>query len=323
MPRYAVGIDLGGTFIKAGVVDEEGRVTGRTRVETNVAGGRDEVVGRIARAAGEAQANAGVPTEQITGVGLGSPGIFNLAEGVVLVVPNLKCLEGEPLRALVAERLKPRDWSVCLENDANAAAWGEKWAGVGRSVSNLVLFTLGTGIGGGIVLDDRLWHGARDLAAELGHQTIEAEGRLCACGNHGCLEQYGSVTGLVRSLREAVESGQPCSLAQALAEGKPVTGEDIHKAAVAGDAAAREAIERTGRYLGIGATNMMHILNPEMIVFVGGLTGAGDMLLNPIRQEARRRTFPPSFEGVQIVFGELGNDAGLIGAAGLALQGED
>lgn len=320
MDQYAIGVDLGGTFIKAGVVGPLGQVRARTSIDTNAAGGRDEVVSRIVRAAEAVAAQAGLSLDDAIGIGLGSPGVMNLDEGIVITSPNLVCVEGECLPELVEERIQSGSVRVLLENDANAAAWGEKWAGVGRNVSTMVLFTLGTGIGGGLILNNEIWHGSNDVAAELGHQTVDLNGPLCGCGNRGCIEALASAPGTVRRLREAIENGKPSVLSEGLSAGREVTCKDIYEAALAGDATAREIIEETGRYLAVAATNMLHILNPEMVVFVGGMTGAGDMLLNPIREEVKRRAFAPSFEGVQIVFGSLGNDAGLIGAAGCAFK---
>ena len=320
MAECAIGIDLGGTFIKAGVVDSAGRIMAQTSLPTGVEDGAEAVIQRMGQAAEEARNAAGVAWGQVRALGIGSPGVLDLVRGVPLIVPNLRCIEGQNLPRGVAQALGLRDVPVVLENDANAAAFGEQWAGAGRDVSTLVMFTLGTGIGGGIILDGHIWHGTQGFAGELGHVAIFADGRPCPCNNRGCLEVYASAPAMIRRFREAVAAGRPSSLAEPVGREDPISGKDIYEAAVAGDVTAREAIEETGRFLGMAATNVIHILNPEMVVFAGGLTGAGDMLLNPIREEARARTFNAAFERVQIVFAELGNDAGLIGAAGWALK---
>jgi glucokinase len=318
--EHAIGIDLGGTFIKAGVVDRGGRVVSRVSVPTEVAQGTEAIIGRMAQAAQDARRLAGLGWDRVAAVGIGSPGALDLNEGVVLVSPNIACLEGRALAREVRQTLDVKQLAVTLENDANAAAYGEFWAGAGRDARALVLFTLGTGIGGGIVLDGRIWHGAHGFAGELGHMAIFADGLPCGCGNHGCVEVYASATGMVRRLVEAVRGGRPTRLAEAVRRGDAVRGRDIHEAALAGDALAREVIEETGRFLGIATTNVIHIFNPDLVLFAGGMTGAGNMLLDPIRQEARRRAFRAAFERVRLDFAKLGNDAGMIGAAGWALR---
>ena len=177
--RFAIGIDLGGTFIKGGVVDSKGRIISRVSVDTEVHKGLETVVENIASVAVRAAAKSRKKWRSIGGIGLGSPGIFDFKKGTIISSPNLKCLEGQPLARLVKKQIG-RDVAVFLENDANAAAYGEQWAGVGRRASSLVLFTLGTGIGGGVVLDGKIWHGSRGLAAELGHQTIVVDGGYTA-----------------------------------------------------------------------------------------------------------------------------------------------
>jgi len=316
MADYVIGIDLGGTFIKAGVVDKQGKSLARTSVETEVKKGHETVVTNICRAADIVRDEAGLSWHDIIGIGIGAPGTLDIKNGVVLLSPNLPCLNEMPLRQLVAEKVPV---PVVLENDANAAAWGEKWVGAGRGVNSLVMFTLGTGIGGGIILDNRIWHGANDVAAEIGHMSVFAYGVKCACGNLGCIEAYASATGMIRRMKEAIQEGKPSLLAEKVKNGEEFLAKDIHDAALQGDKTAEEIIVETGRLLGVAATNMMHILNPDMIVFSGGMINAGDMLLHPIKEEVNKRAFPASREKCQIVFAELGGDAGFIGAAGCAL----
>jgi len=312
MSEYAIGVDLGGTNIKGGVVDVNGKVIASESVKTNVEKGCEEVVHRIVQACEQVIRKSKLDWSAIRGVGIGSPGTLNLRKGIVLFSPNLPCMNGVPLLDLVRARLT--GVRCILENDANAAAYGEKWAGVGRKVQNLVLFTLGTGIGGGVIIDGEVLHGFNDVAAELGHQVVYADGRLCGCGNHGCIEAYASAPATVRRMKEAIAAGKKSILSG------DFEAADISRAAKQGDQTAREIMEETGRLLGVVATNMLHIFNPEMVVFDGGMTAAGDLLLTPIRDEVKKRAFKASQEGVQIVFGELGANAGMIGAAGCALQ---
>ena len=314
--RYAIGVDLGGTFIKAGVVDADANIIEKVSIDTEVEKGLDAVVANIARAAQQALDAAGLGWDDVVGLGLGTPGIVDFENGVLLFAPNLACLNETKLAHLVKAELK-RNVGVYLENDANAAALGEKWAADG-DVHSLVLMTLGTGIGGGIILNDAIWHGARGIGAELGHQTIFPTGEyICGCGNRGCLEAYASAPGTVRRFLAAAKRGRETSLAGRLNE---VTCKDIHEAAVAGDALAKDILTETGKILGIAVTNILNILDPQMIVFAGGMTAAGDLLLKPIIAEAERRMYGPKLEGVTVSFGKLGNDAGLIGAAGCAFN---
>ena len=320
MPRKAIGIDLGGTFIKAGAVDERGNILSRVKVPTGVEDGRDAVIGRIADAANAARKQAGLSWRGVRAVGLGSPGVFEPPRGILHHCPNLKCLVKKELARPVAEALGRPAIPVVMENDANVAAYAEAWMGAGRGADTLVLFTLGTGIGGGIVLNGEIWRGAWGTGAELGHQMLFPGGARCGCGNKGCLEAYASATALVRRLNEAVAAGRRTRLAAAVKAGRDVTARDIAMAAKAGDRACLKLMSETGQYLGIAVTNMLHILNVECVVFTGGMTAAGRLLLDPIREEARRRTIPLAFRKVKILFSRMGNDAGLLGAAGWALR---
>jgi glucokinase len=309
MDTLVIGIDLGGTNIKVGLVTAEGRVLRRRSVPTEAAGGPTAVAARICRAARECAEAAGVPVGDIKGVGAGSPGTINLAEGIVEFSPNLTGWRNIPLRALIQDDLK---LPCVLDNDANVAALAEQWVGAGRGADSLVLLTLGTGIGGGIILDGRIWHGANGVAGEIGHMCIEPEGRACPCGNRGCFERYASATGMVLSLREAVDSGSKTPLAARL---DAVTARDVTEAAAAGDAVAAQVVERTARYLGLGVSNLMHIINPRVIAFSGGVTAAGRMLMDPVVDEVNARTLEASRRDIRVCFAELPNDAGIIGAA--------
>ena len=320
MAGKAIGVDLGGTFIKAGVVDDKGKVLSRVKMPTGAAKGRNEVISRIAAAADGAREKAGLSWRNVRAVGLGSPGTFEPPHGIVHHCTNLKFLEGKELARPVAKALGKPELTVTLDNDANVAAYAESWVGAGRGLQTLVLFTLGTGIGGGIVLNGEVWRGAWAAGAELGHQILFPDGVLCECGNRGCLEAYASATGLMRRFKEAVAAGRRTRLAAQLKAGKEVTPRDMTLAAKAGDRTCRELIEETGRYLGAAVTNMLHILNVECVIFTGGMTAAGSLLLKPIREEARRRTYPLAMRGVKILFSRMGNDAGLIGAAGMVLH---
>lgn len=320
MTKRSVGVDLGGTFIKAGVVDEEGRILSRVKIDTQYARGPDAVVSRIALAASKAVERARLTWARINAVGLGAPGIFEPVTGVVSICPNMPELAGMELTGQVRERIGRKHVKVFLDNDANLAAFAEYWVGSDGDTRDLVLFTLGTGIGGGIILKGDIWRGSWGVAGEIGHMNLFPDGVRCGCGNHGCLEAYASAPALARRFREAVAAGRPSSLAPLLARRDMVTAKDIARAAADGDRTCRELIEETGRFLGVGVMNMLHILNVERVIFAGGMSAAGEMLLEPIRAEARRRTLPLAMRNVEIVFSRLGNDAGLIGAGGWAMR---
>jgi glucokinase len=320
MARRMIGIDLGGTFIKAGVVDDEGKVLSRVKKPTDTEEGRQTIIHNIAAAVVEARDQAGVPWRSICAVGLGSPGIFEQPSGIVSQSPNLPALNGQLLAPPVMKAAGHPEIPIILENDANVAAFAEAWIGCARGVGTMALMTLGTGIGGGIVLNGEIWRGFRGTAGEVGHMNLFPTGTRCGCGNRGCLEAYASAPALVRRFKKAVRDGKPTGLTARLKEGEPVTARDISDAAVAGDALCLALMEETGRFLGIGVMNLLHVLNIELVAFTGGMTAAGDLLLDAIRNEARQRTLRLAIKGVKIVFSRMGNDAGLIGAAGWALR---
>ncbi len=308
MADLVMGVDLGGTNIKAGVVSPEGEVAARCNAPTHAELGPEAVAGNICETVRRCASRAGVELASLAGIGIGSPGTIDLEAGVVLFSPNLPGWHDIPLREMVRGEL---GLPCVLDNDGNVAALAEQWRGAGRGASAVVLLTLGTGIGGGIVLDGRIWHGADGVAGEVGHMSINPDGPRCGCGNRGCLEVYGSATAMVRRMKESIAAGAETTLAEV----DELTAREIHRAAVAGDAAARENVEATGRYLAVGVSNLLHLLNPRVVAFSGGVTAAGDMLLNPLVDEVGRRTLGASRRNVRICFSKLPNDAGLLGAA--------
>lgn len=316
MTQHYVGVDLGGTNIKAGVVDERGKVAAKESVPTEGKMGRDAVVKNIGDAALAVVKKAGMKMEDVRAIGIGTPGVMDIANGIVVDAPNLPQWLNVPLEKFISDRFhRP----TVLENDANAAAWGEYWAGAGKDVDSMVMLTLGTGIGGGIILDGMLWHGHKDAAAELGHVSIDYRGRKCACGNTGCIEAYASANSMVKRFIEAVEAGRPSSLAQAAKDGT-VTAKTISQAVKQGDKLAGEIMEETGMLLGVAVVSIVHALNPKRVVLSGGLSNAGEMLMKPLKKVVWERTFRRALEDFDIVFATLGEDAGFIGAAGCALK---
>ncbi len=313
MSNCIVGIDLGGTNLKAGIVDTGGRILHRLSIKTNSSADPQTISNQILELIAETIRSAQIKESDVAGIGLGSPGLVDKTGETILFSPNLPRWRNIPIKRIVSERFsKP----CVLENDANAAAWGEKWVGAGKEAKSLVMLTLGTGVGGGIVIDNKLWRGANNVAAEIGHMVIQTDGPPCKCGNRGCVEVYASATGMVRRFKELLDSGAPSSLKNS----GEITARMINDAAIQGDKVSLDVIEETGRYLGIALINIMHVLNPEMIVLAGGMIGSGELLMNPIRRVTTQRAFEASYQDTKIVFSQLGNDAGIIGAAGCLLK---
>jgi len=317
MAVYAVGVDVGGTNIKAGVCDGEGRVLSKLSITTEGQRGPEGVLDRIAEAARAAAERAGFRLTDVQAVGVGAPGTMDFEAGVVTIAPNLPGWRDVRLQEGVARRLGV---TTVIENDANAAAFGEYWAGAGADADPMVLFTLGTGVGGGIVIGGELLHGASGSAAELGHLIIQFGGRQCGCGNRGCLEAYASATAMVARFREAVQGGAESSLAETVRSGGEITAEGIHTAAVAGDELSGKILTETGVLLGYGVVSIVHAVNPQRVVLSGGMIGAGEMLMEPVRRTVKEMAFPQAQKRLEVVFARLGGDAGFIGAAGCALR---
>lgn len=313
--KYVLGIDIGGTNLVVGAVTEDGtRVRGLRSEPTGVPDGPDIVLERIVRMAGETIAatkkeDAGAT---ILGVGIGSPGPLDRKRGLVIFTPNLRW-KNMPVRDRIGDALGLR---AALDNDANCAMLGEHWVGAAKGAKNAVCFTIGTGIGGGIVVDGKLVHGASDVAGEIGHITIEVNGRRCGCGNDGCLEAYASGPAIARRACEAIEAGAVSEiLGMAGNDSAAITAQTVFDAAARGDALADELVRDTARYLGVGIANMLNIMNPEVVVICGGVTQAGDHLFVPLRREVMRRAFKPAVDACRIVPGALPGTAGVVGAA--------
>ncbi len=315
--RYIVGVDLGGTSINVGVVPfHGGTVLGMRSLPTEPQRGAKAVVdrmcGMIREAVRDARREAGFAADAVVGVGVGSPGPLDRETGTVLDTPNLGW-RNFPLRDLVANEV---GLEAELDNDANAAALGETWLGAGRDVESLIAVTLGTGIGGGVVLGGKVHHGASDVAGEIGHMTIDSTGRRCNCGNYGCLEAYASGPAIAARAVEGLETGVASALPGMVEDDlSAITAETVYEAIVAGDLYARDVMRETARLLGTGLANLINILNPEMIVISGGVTRAGDHIFEPLRAEVRRRAFRQAADACRIVASELGEQAGVVGAA--------
>lgn len=317
---WVLGVDIGGTNIVVGLVPEDGGVPAALRVRaTRSMKGADDAVGHIARLAREAvsevRQRAGTPP-RVIGVGVGCPGPVDREEGMVLDAFNLGW-DAFPLRDRLEEAL---ELPVVLENDANCAAWGEWWQGAGRPFRSMVCLTLGTGIGGGLVVEGELIRGVTGTAGEVGHMTIALAGRRCACGNDGCLEAYASGPAIAARAREGLEAGAESALLELVAgDLDRITAVTVYEALVQGDAYARGVMGETAKILGVGVANILNVLNPEAVIIVGGVTRAGEYLFAPLRAEVRRRAFRRAQEVARILPGHIPDRAGVTGAAGLFL----
>jgi glucokinase len=302
MARYSIGVDLGGTNLRAAVISEAGEILDKISGRTNLDAGRDavlqDIVGRIIEL--RERQRGGV----LAGVGIGVPGFIRMDEGVIVGSNNLPELEGVPVRDEIEKRLGA---AVILENDANAAALGEKWMGAGRDVDDLVLLTLGTGVGGGIICGGRVLHGYVGMAGEIGHITVSPNGNPCGCGNHGCLEKHASAT--------AVEG-----MAYMMGLGEGLTAKDVFELAEKGDALARKAFERMGSALGMGLAALINIFNFPLYLLSGGLLPAWQHFAPAMYAEIELRSFTFRHAKTRVEQAILGNEAGLYGAACLPFQ---
>jgi glucokinase len=308
-----VGIDLGGTNIKTGLLTADGKILNQDSRRTEVEGGFQHVIEQMAEAVRLLCQRSQVPLEQVRGTGVGVPGPVDVVHGVAVIAPNFPGWRDMPVRDALGLALG--GIPVAVENDANVAAYAEYRLGAGRGLKSLVLLTLGTGIGCGIVLDGKMYRGATDTAGELGHVTIQVDGRPCGCGRRGCLETYCSATGAVKSFREALAEGRTSMLLDAGMKLEDITSRDIFEAAAKGDALAGQIVDQTARHLAIGCDIVVNIVDPDIIVFTGGMIAAGDLLLKPLEKYARDLFFPRPKEHTRLAFTQLGGDAGILGAA--------
>jgi glucokinase len=318
--KYILGIDIGGTNLVVGAIADDGsRLLTMNSEPTRPEEGPDAVLLRLATLARRTMLEAGRldPAAEIIGVGVGAPGPLDTRRGIVFLTPNLGWVD-LPLRQRMADLL---DLPTTLDNDANCAVLGEWWRGAARGTRHAIGFTIGTGIGGGIIVDGRLYHGASDCAGEFGHTTIDTAGRRCNCGNYGCLEAYASGPAIALRATEAIQSGAPSRLLEyAGGDAAAVTAQTVYQAAQEGDELAHEVVRDTARYLGTGIANLINVFNPEVVVVCGGVTQAGERLFAPLRQEVARRAFKPAVQACRILPGELTGSAGVYGAVASFLQ---
>lgn len=302
MAEYAIGVDLGGTNLRAAAIDRSGKLLDKVEGATDLSAGREAVIQDIVAAIVKLRTACGA--ERLTGIGIGIPGFILMDEGVVTLSPNLPGFENSPVRDEIERLLQA---PVLLENDANAAALGEKWMGAGRDVDDLVLLTLGTGIGGGIISGGKVMHGFMGMAGELGHMTVVPEGNPCACGNHGCLEKHASATAVT-------------AWARMLGLGEDPSAKDVYGLAMAGNQKAQMVFERMGSALGVALASLVNIFNFPLYLLSGGPLPAWDFFAPAMFTELNRRSFVFRNTKTRIERATLGNEAGLFGAAYLPFQ---
>lgn len=311
--RLVCAFDLGGTNLRAAIIDESGTIRCRVQHDTpRGAKSPDEIVRALVAAARECESRLSV-RGAIEAASVVVPGLVNSSNQVVIQVPAIPCLDNFGLKDVLAKEL---GWPVVLENDANAAALGEMWMGAARGCRTIICITLGTGVGGGIILDGKLWRGADGSAGEIGHTPVEPQGGIkCKCGSSGCLEMFASATAIVRLAREALPRHPQSILSE-----DSFSAKEVYGAGIKGDTLALEVLERMGKSLGIGIANLLNLLNPEVIVIGGRVANAWQLFAEAMHHEIRLRAFPLPAQSVRIVPAECGDDAGLLGAAKLAFD---
>lgn len=314
-----IAADLGGTNLRTATVDASGHVHERIKHGTPKAETADEIVRAIVEAASECERRCEARGEKIRAVSVVVPGTVQIETGIVTKAPNIQCLNGFRLAAALEGELR---FPAVIENDANAAAVGEMWKGAGRGYQTIICITLGTGVGGGLILNGELWRGVDGSAAELGHIGVEPFGDVpCPCGSRGCLEVYASATAIVRMTREM----RPRYPKSPLHTSEDLTAEKVYRSGLEGDELALEVFRRMGIHLGVGLASLVNIINPEIIVIGGGVAAGWELFIEHVREQVSERAFPIPARRAQIVRAERGDDAGLLGAARIAftkLSGE-
>lgn len=307
-----IAMDIGGTNLRVALVTREGRILQKTSIASQIDAGLDVFLQSITTIVASLLAPAKQAGIEVVAVGAGIPGLV-ASDGTILSCVNLRPLDGFNLCHWLENTLH---LPAATLNDANAAAMAEKDFGAGKPFASLLHFTLGTGVGSGLILEGKLWTGSSGIAAEYGHATVEPEGRLCTCGNHGCLEQYASATAIARLAGERIAAGEPSTLAALPPEA--ITAADVAAAAAQGDRLAHECFRSAGRYLGIAAATAINLLNLEAIIVGGGVAESFPLLAPAIKEELRARAFAAAAAGVALLPGNLGDDAGILGAAATA-----
>ncbi len=310
--NYYIGVDIGGTNIKAGVVDEEYNLLSSVSVKTNAVNGYESVAEAIYEAIEKAVAQSGVAMDDIKSIGVGCPGTMDSENGVVLYANNLHW-ENVPLAKDIEKKFGKR---VILENDANVAAYGEFLAGAAKGATNSVVLTLGTGVGAGIIINGEIYSGSNNAGGEIGHTVIEVDGCQCTCGRKGCFETYASATGLIRMTKEMIEERPQTKMREMVERDGKVSARTSFNAAKLGDPEAIEVVEKYVKYLAAGIANVINVFQPDILCIGGGVCNEGDNLLIPLKKQIAQQIYSKnSAKNTEIVICSLGNKAGMIGSA--------
>ena len=311
---YYLGIDLGGTNIAVGIVDEENKIIARASSKTKL-DSAEQVADAMAETAYAALKEAGITLADVPWVGIGSPGTINKATGIIEYANNLP-FKNTPMREMLSQRMEGKQ--ILMENDANAAAYGEYMAGALKGADNAIAITLGTGVGGGVIIDHKIYSGSNFAGAELGHTVIVVDGRLCTCGRHGCWETYASATGLIKTTKEHMDKAPKDSPLWTLVDGdiNKVSGRTAFDAMRQGDPVGKEIVDEYIKYLSVGVVDMVNIFQPDILCIGGGISNERETLLAPLRELVASEQYAMnSSKKTVICRAELGNDAGIIGAA--------
>jgi len=318
--RYAVGIDIGGTYIKLALVDINGRISRRSKLSTSNYRTREELIEAVASEVKAIRAEASLPRGALLGAGIGVPGLVDFKRGMVYNLTNLSGWRNTPLKKMLGAKL---GLPVMVDNDVNLMALGEYRFGAGKGAKNIICLTLGTGVGGGIIIDGALYRGSTFSAGEIGHMPLKEDGLSCNCGGRGCLECYVGNGYLVEEIKAEIRAGVRTMITKLTGKNvSAITPETITQAALKGDKFSIDFWNKVGRRLGITLTGVINLLNPERIIIGGGIADAGQLLFGPIRRTVNERALPIPRRAVKIVKAKLGNDAGVIGAASLFFTGE-
>lgn len=315
--NYYLGIDLGGTDIKIGITDNNGNIHIKQSFPTFAHLDAGTLIKHFGKCVEQVIHNSGFKKKSIKGAGIGSAGLVNPITGQVKYVVNIQTLSDCYLAPAMEKKI---GIPVFIDNDANAMTLGEFHFGAAAGYNNVIALTLGTGVGGGLIFNGELYRGSTYSAGELGHITIETNGILCNCGNHGCIERYVGREGIVNRFKKYLKEKKIKSVVNKFFDNGEITPKAISKAAKAGDKLSRLVMEETGTYLGVALASYVNILDPEIIVIGGGIANAGDILLKPARKEMMKRAYPLPAQNVKIVRAKLRNDAGIIGSASIAVN---
>ena len=305
--NHVLAADVGGTNTRIAVVTKDGEILALLKKSTHCKDGKDEMIRFLVSTAKETIEKSRLSIKDICGMGIGFPGPLNAETGMIFNPPNLIGWNNVPLKDILEEKLK---LPVSIENDANLAGLGEWWKGTGEGTNSLVCITLGTGVGGGIILNGEIWHGASWIAGEIGHTTVIRDGMKCTCGNNGCLEAYASARGIVERANIALSENRDKDKSQLITNLK-----QLDELVLQGNETILNVIKETGVILGIAVANIANLLNPDIVVLFGGVTNLGENLLKPLKEEVKKRAFEKATESLRIETSKLGDNGGILGAA--------